>query len=120
MLIRPASPATEAPSMSILPARTAAVALALLLASLPCACKRKSAPEPDASAAPPAPGSAALPPEQASRCRRLTVPGLTIEFDAPAPGRAPESLAEAEADEEDDDAARLPFGVFSDDDLTFL
>ena len=87
----------------------AALPLALVLAGLPCACKRKSAPEPAASATPPASGSAVLPPEQLSRCRRLTAPGLTIEPDAPAPGRAPASLAEG--DEEDDDAARLPFGV---------
>jgi hypothetical protein len=111
MLIRPASPATEAPLMSNLPARMAAVPLALLLAGLPWACKRKSAPASAASAAPPPSGSsAALPgPEQLSRCRKLAAPGLTIEPDAPAPGRAPASLAQE--DEEDDDATRLPFGV---------
>lgn len=97
--------------MSNLPVRMAAVPLALLLAGLPWACKRKSAPASAASAAPPPSGSsAALPgPEQLSRCRKLAAPGLTIEPDAPAPGRAPASLAQA--DEEDEDAARLPFGV---------
>jgi hypothetical protein len=111
MLIRPASPATQAWLMSTLAAR--AVLIFLVMLPVPAACKRKAGPgaAPSArasarlaggasSAHVPLPGSS----EQPSRCRRL--PGWALSLDPEAQAPAP-----AEHGDAGDDEARLPFGV---------
>ena len=105
--------------MSILSARAAVISGACLLGGLPFGCKRKPAPDPapagSASAAArasalPSAGAALPVPDQPSRCRRLPGPALLLEPEAPAPARAPLAPGDPSPDDEDDDA-RLPFGV---------
>ncbi|HYJ10081.1 MAG TPA: hypothetical protein VEX18_13760, partial [Polyangiaceae bacterium] len=99
--------------MSTLAARAGLILLVML--PVLAACKRKAEP----GAAPSARASASLArgassaqvplagAEQPSRCRRLPGWALTLDPEAPAPGRA----APAEHGDAEDDEARLPFGV---------